>query len=384
MKIGLVYPDDFSVWIFRKKLILMLKELGHDVYVITSPGEFVEKIESLGAIHVPIGMERFVGVRGDIKLFVELFKLFKRLELDVVHNFTIKPNTYSAIAAKLVGTKKIYNSVTGLGYLYRYPWESSIKEKILKKIIYVLYWIGTRVANKTWFQNVDDVNYFESKGLISNNQIVLIRSSGIDVKEWKIESIEENEQSQYKKSLGFSVNDVVVLMVARALKTKGINEYAEAAKILQAKYKEVKFLLVGGAEEDGNLGLSSDELKNVAANFQWLGHRTDIKQLIAISDICVLPSYYREGVPRSLLEAMALSKPIVTTNSAGCKETIESGVNGFMIEPRNERQLAEAIEKLAIDEELRERMGKNGRSKVESEFSEEYVAKSLITKLYEL
>ena len=198
--------------------------------------------------------------------------------------------------------------------------------------------------------------------------------------------IPDDKLQRIRDDLGLRPENVTVVMVSRALRAKGVFEFLDAADQLKLRFPEARFVLAGGTEEASHNGLKAEilerKMSKEGSNFIWLGHRHDIPLLLAASDICVLPSFYREGVPRNLLEAMAMAKPIVTTDSVGCRETVEDGWNGYIIPIKNSRALADAIEKLCLNYGLRKRMGQNSRFKAEREFDEIMIVDRLLKALY--
>ena len=241
----------------------------------------------------------------------------------------------------------IVNAVTGLGSFYI---ESSKKAQMVKKVMEILYKESNKRAKYCIFQNSDDMEYFIKQGLVAKEKAILIKSSGIDTEKFKLQERVENSKT-------------VVLMIARAIWHKGVSEYYEAAKIL--KDENVKFVLIGDTD-DGNISCATEEFLN-SGYVEWMGHRDDIKEQIAKCDIFVLPSY-REGIPRTLLEASSMSKPIVTTNTVGCKEVVDDGYNGFLVPIKDAKELAKKIKILLDDAVLREKMGQNSREKAIKEF----------------
>jgi N,N'-diacetylbacillosaminyl-diphospho-undecaprenol alpha-1,3-N-acetylgalactosaminyltransferase len=202
------------------------------------------------------------------------------------------------------------------------------------------------------------------KRIIKEEKVKIIKSVGVDTEKFDIKKYDLAFLKKYKKDLDLE-NKIVVLMVSRAIWDKGIKEYMESAKILKSKYKDIEFLLVGDTDEGNHSCASRDILEN--SDIKWLGHRDDIAELTAICDIYVLPSY-REGLPATLMEASSMSKPIVTTDSVGCREVVDDGVNGFLVPVRDINRLCDKIELLYEDRELRERFGKNSRKKALDEF----------------
>jgi len=385
LKIALVAPDDFSIWHFRKYLIKALKERGCNVYAISTAGEYVGLIESLGAVHIPVEMNRFMSPMKDLKFLMALYDIFRTEKFDIVHNFTIKPNIYSAIAARVAGIKKIIGSVTGLGFVYSD--NSELKLRRLRPVINKLYWLGFKLSDKVWFQNADDLAFFVSSHLIDKQKAVIIKGSGVNLQEYWLYSLDSNKIVELKKELGANaLTKFVVMVVARVVWSKGVREFIEASEILKEKYPFTKFILVGPIEKGSPLSVPQEYLreKEKSENFQWLGFRKDIKEILTLSDLVVLPSYYREGIPRSLLEAMALEKPIITTNSVGCKEVVEDGKNGYLIPIKDSKALADAIEVLINDDKKRADFGRYSRLKAEKEFDEKVVVDRIIKELYEL
>jgi N,N'-diacetylbacillosaminyl-diphospho-undecaprenol alpha-1,3-N-acetylgalactosaminyltransferase len=383
MKIALTITDDHSMLLFRKGLILALVGQGHEVCVITAPGDYISHLEKLGARHIPVDLHRFINPLADIRLITQFYQIFRKENFDIVHNFTIKPNTFGTITAYIAGCKRIFNSVTGLGFMFYDPEENSIISKTIKSGIKFLFKISSHLAEKTWFQNPDDVNYFIENRLIKPEKVVLIKSSGVNLNEWKLP--DKETIATLKCEAGFDSEDILVIMVTRALHSKGIHEFLYAMEELTEKYPKVKFVLAGSAEEDLDRGVPASFLQEKSSQypFFWLGHQNNVLKLFAISDIVVHPSYYREGVPRCLLEAMALKKPIVTTDSVGCRETVDDGVNGFLVPIKDGQKVTEKIDYLIQNPELRNKMGNAGFEKVKLEFEESLIVGALLKDLYQ-
>jgi N,N'-diacetylbacillosaminyl-diphospho-undecaprenol alpha-1,3-N-acetylgalactosaminyltransferase len=383
MKIALIISDDFSFLLLRKGLILSLLKEGHEVCLISKSGEYVPQLEKLGARYIPVNLERFINPLSDLQLLIQFYRIFRKEKFDIVHNFTIKPNTFGAIMAYLAGCKRIFNSVTGLGFMFYDPRENSFTSKTLKTGIKYLFKLSSRLSEKTWFQNPDDVNYFVDNHIIKPEKAVLIKSSGINLNEWKLP--DKEIIASLKQELGFHPEDILVVMVTRALSSKGINEFLYAMEKLTPKYSNVKFVLAGAAEENLNRGVSATFLQEKTKNhpFFWLGHQKNVIDIFSIADIFVFPSYYREGVPRVLLEAMALKKPIVTTDSVGCREAVDDGINGFLVPVRDGNAVAEKIELLIQSPDLRCKMGNAGFEKARQEFEEKLIVEALLKDLYQ-
>ncbi len=383
LKIALVAPGDFHLWTYRRGLMRSLLAMGHEVVLVSNPGEFTEKLKKLGGRHVSVNMERFISPIADLRLLFEYYKIFKKEKFDIVHNFTVKPNNFGTLMAYAAGCKTILNSVTGLGFMVTEHISDSFSSKLIKAGIRNLYKLSSRIAYKTWFQNTEDENYFIKNNIIHHEKTVKIRSSGINLQEWacpkkaKIEFL--------KRQMGFHSDDILVVMVTRILRSKGILEYIYAMEQLTKKYKNVKFLLVGGIEDNERRGVSTSYLLEKTKNpsFFWLGYQKDVIDLTGMADIIVLPSYYREGVPKNLLEAMALKKPIVTTDNVGCREAVKDGVNGYLVPIKDGKAVAEKLELLVQNPDLRSKMGNAGFKKVKQEFEESLVINALLENLYQ-
>jgi N,N'-diacetylbacillosaminyl-diphospho-undecaprenol alpha-1,3-N-acetylgalactosaminyltransferase len=383
MKIALVH-DDFSLWVFRKGLISRLIGSGHTVYVVCSSSGYIPLLEAMGALPVPVAMNRFFSPFRDLKLMADLYRIFRREQFDVVHTFAIKPNIFGALAARAAGIHKVILSVTGLGVLKTDEFHNGVKSSILVMILINLYKLACRVSCKIWFQNSDDREFFEKNKMVNRSKAALIRSSGVDVEEFCPESADRDIRDRIKKELNITDSTKVVTMVTRPLWNKGVREFIEASEIIKKYNPHVKFLLVGGIENDNPLSVPEDFLrKSESDNFTWLGFRSEVRELQSISDVSVLPSFYAEGIPRNLLEAMAMGNPIVTTMNVGCREVVEENKNGYIVQTRNSHALASAIDALINDEKKRVEFGYYSRKKVEHEFNEKTVTNRIINELYE-
>jgi N,N'-diacetylbacillosaminyl-diphospho-undecaprenol alpha-1,3-N-acetylgalactosaminyltransferase len=384
MKIAILYPDDFSIWQFRKGMIEALISNGHDVYLLCPSGKYISRLEAIGTTHIAVNFNRFINPYGDLLFIIELYKIFKNNKFEIVHNLTIKPNIYGSIAAKLAKVKLILGTVEGMGSIYSRS--SGLKIKLLKPIINKLYKIGLNYCHRVWFLNQDDISYFLGNKMIVKNKAILIRSTGVNSAEYSENNINPAQVNELKKELKIQNNSKIVLMVVgRFIWSKGIKEFIESYGMLKNKITNIRFLLVGVFENESPDSIPSNYLlEKESDSFSILNFRDDIKELIYLSDVTVLPSYYREGVPRILLESMSLSRPIITTNNVGCKETVDNGKNGYLIPIKDSKSLANSIEQLLIDPVRAKKFGKNGRMKVLNEFDEKLIVDQLLKKLYQI
>jgi N,N'-diacetylbacillosaminyl-diphospho-undecaprenol alpha-1,3-N-acetylgalactosaminyltransferase len=367
MKIAFVSHLDRNLYHFRLPIMKELIKNGHEVYAVMPKGDFSEKFDEFGITVIHYYVNRgSLNPFNELSTIYKLYKLLKEFEFDIIHGFTIKPNLYTVVIGKLLGVKVIICTVTGLGSFYI---SKNLKAKIIKKTIELLYKIAFKFSSKIVFQNSDDITLYRSLNLVTDNNSILIKSSGIDTKEFCIENINEKELNNLKEELQIKNDDIIILMVARAIYHKGTLEYLEASKYFNNR-TNVRFLYAGSIDK-GNPTSLTESIMN-SYNIEWLGYRTDIKNLCAICDIFVLPSY-REGIPRTLLEAGAMEKPIVTTNAVGCKEVVDDGKNGFKVAIGDSKELSEKIAILVDNKNMRKKFGEYSKQKVINEFGIEYV-----------
>jgi N,N'-diacetylbacillosaminyl-diphospho-undecaprenol alpha-1,3-N-acetylgalactosaminyltransferase len=351
-------------------MMVELVKRGHTVYAIAPCGEYSIKFSLYGIKHIDYTIQRESLNPFKERVFVEnIYKAIVPLKLDILHTFTAKPNIYGTFAATRAKVPVILNLIEGLGSFYV---ENSVKNRLIRFMIEKLYKKAFQLSQKAVFVNSDDPSYMIKRGLIEEDKVKIIKSVGIDTEEFSMSKI--SDVSLLKKSLGLK-DEIVVLMVARAIWHKGVREFYEVASMFERK--KVKFILVGDIDKGNHSSASKEFLQN--GNVVWLGHRDDIKELTALCDIYVLPSY-REGVPRTLLEAASMAKPIVTTDTVGCREVVDDAVNGFLVPVKDTMVLFEKIDLLVKNAPLREEMGKKGREKAVKEFD----IKNIVSQYLEL
>ncbi|MBD9599031.1 glycosyltransferase family 4 protein [Pseudomonas sp. PDM10] len=337
------------------------KKAGYEVHVASMPGPAVERVRDLGFVHHELPLSRSgKNILGEIVSLVSIWRLLWRLRPDVLHLVTIKPVLYGGIAARLAPVKGVVAAVSGLGFVFL---AKGLKATILRRIISSLYGFALGKKNlRVIFQNPDDRDVLVDMGALESDKVEVIRGSGVDLASYT----ELPEPS----------GTPVVCLAARLLRDKGVLEFVEAVRILRQRGVSARFQLVGDLDLGNPATITVDELEAWRQDgfIELLGFRKDIAKLFGDAHIVTLPSY-REGLPKVLVEAAACGRAVVTTNVPGCRDAIEPGITGLLVPVRNATALADAIETLLNDSELRQRMGHAGRMLAESEFSIEKIVK---------
>lgn len=379
-KVAYFSNTDFSLYNFRMGIMKELKKKGVEVFACGSitKKELPKKIEKEEIRFINISLKRsFDWLGGDILYFLRVFLLCRKENFNICHNFTIKPCIYASLAQKLAGVKNIYCTITGLGYVFQ---EDNFKPKLLRKIVVFLYKKAFRFVNRVIFQNPDDKNLFVELGIISAEKAEVIKSSGVDIDKFSPSNINSEKLESLKKEIDYKEREIYITLIGRMLWQKGVGEFVESAEKLKKKYNNLIFLLVGPIDKENPSVISQKTIKKWEKKgvVKYLGERRDIKEILAVSDIFTFPSYYKEGIPKALLEAGAMEKPLVAANVVGSKEVIKDGINGFLVKPKNVESLVNALEKLIKDKSLRIKMGEKARKKIVEDFSEEKVVKETI------
>lgn len=340
----------------RLQLLNKIKDSGYDITLGGFDTSCVKKCQSWGAEFAEIPFARAgMNPLQDAKTLKAYYHVMKEGQFDIVHSYTVKPNIYGSIAAKWAGIKKIYPTVNGLGYAFT---GNSTKNKLVRAVICMLYKWAFSGATKVFFQNSDDAEELVRRDVLPQEKCVIIAGSGIDLNAFPYsETYQEN----------------TFFLATRLLVTKGVRTYFEAAKIVKEKYPEAKFYLAGSLDPNPD-GIKKDELDQYVqeGTVEYLGVVKDMHMVLKKYAVFVLPSYYREGVPHAVLEAMSTGRAIITTAAPGCKETI-NGKNGVLIEPRNSEQLANKMIWMIEHPEDVKRMGMESRKYAEEKFDVEKV-----------
>ncbi|MVW70216.1 glycosyltransferase family 4 protein [Bordetella sp. 15P40C-2] len=343
----------------RLPLALAAQREGYEVHVATMDGDSVARIQSYGMTHHVIPMTRSgKNPLSELKTMLALYRLFRRVRPDIVHLVTIKPVLYGGVAARLARVPGMVSAISGLGFVFV---SRGAKAELVRRVVTVLYRIALGHPNsRIVFQNASDRDVLSKLGAVRDEQVVMIRGSGVNLSEYA--------------AVAEPPTPVVALMVARLLRDKGVLEYVEAARILRRQNVHVRMLLAGGIDPGNPASVTAEDVRawQDEGIIEPLGERSDIARLYAASHIAVLPSY-REGLPRSLIEAAACGRAVVTTDVPGCRDAIEPDVTGLLVPSHDAKPLAAAIARLAQDTLLRQRMGAAGRALAEREFDIEDV-----------
>jgi glycosyltransferase involved in cell wall biosynthesis len=277
------------------------------------------------------------------------------LEVDATFSYFAKPVIFGTLAAKLAGVRYRYSMIEGLGYAFAGGDRSSVKRRIIRHILLRLYRLSQSGTRRVFFLNPDDQEEFVSHRLVRADQAVRLPGIGVDL-----------ERLVYSKPVGAPITFV---LAARLILEKGITDFVEAARRIKDRHRDTRFILLGGLDDNPS-GLSREQLEEWVASgvLEWPGMVDDVGAWLMASSVYVLPSFYREGVPRSIQEAMAVGRPVVTTNTPGCRETVRHGENGFLVPPRDVAALVEAMSAFVVQPDLLEAMGKASRRLAEDRF----------------
>ncbi len=356
-RVALISPYAQTIISFRGALIRELAAHGAQVSVLAPDytPEIREAVAQLGATPIDYPLNR-TGMNPfqDACTLLALTRILHRLRPDVVISYNIKPVIYGTLAASLARVPQCVALIEGLGYAFIEKPSISFKPRFARALVKTLYRIALRWAQAVLFLNPDDLNEFLQAGIVESGKAVLLGGIGVDLEEWQ--------------PAPPVLEPITFTLAARLLREKGVVEFAEAARIIKMRYPNTRFLLLGGL--DTNPGaLTQQEVGSWVHQgiLEWLGHVPDVRPHFAQTSVYVLPSY-REGVPRSTQEAMAMARPIITTDAPGCRETVVHGVNGFLVPPRDVNALAEAMEQFIRQPDLIITMGQASRKLAEERF----------------
>lgn len=369
-KLFIIVNVDWFFLSHRLPVALAAQKAGWDVTIVTADTGKLKDIEAKGLKTINLPMSRSgMNIKEELGTMWFLYNLYKREKPDVVHHVGMKTILWGTLAAKFAKVNGVVNAVSGLGGFFAEDNKSMLAKVMPKVLRYSHHGQNLLVI----FQNHEDEAMYVEKGIISGNQARFIKGSGVDLKEFCY--------TQEPKA-----GKIKVIITGRMIVEKGFFILTEAAEKLRREYEDkAEFWLVGGL--DDHPGAITKEQLDAACDgnyIKWLGYRTDVKELLQQSHIVAFPSYYMEGLPKSLIEAAAIGRPIITTQSIGCKDTVNDGVNGYLIPTKNVDALVEKLRLLIDNVELRQKMGKAAREKAEKEFSLDVVIEKHLSIYQEL
>ena len=375
LRVLLFANTEWYLFNFRLALAKAARAQGSEVVLVSPPGPYGEKLRAEGFRWVSVPMaRRSLNPMREVFVLLALWRLYRREKPDIAHHFTIKCVVYGGLAAKIAGTRGVVGAVTGMGYVF------SSKE-LLARRLRPLVWRLLRLAmsgrkSRLIVQNPDDRRAVVEAALVDASHVRLIAGSGVDTQRYHPRS----------DALCASGRTPAVVFAARLLWAKGVAEFVLAAQVLRAEGLDIRFLVAGEPDTGNPASVPEEQLTawREEGSVTFMGHVQDIPALMATADVVVLPSYYREGLPRNLIEAAAAGLPIVTTDAPGCREVVEDGINGILVPARDAVALTAAIRKLVLDPALAARMGAASRQKALAQFDERIVLANTLAVYREL
>ena len=354
-KLYIIVNEDRFFLSHRKDIALAAQEAGWDVTIVCKDTGQRNDVERLGLkmLELPINPTG-TNLLQEYKTYRFLLSLYSKNRDAIVHHVGLKPILWGGLAAKVAGVKGVVNAVSGLGVMF----SSDHLSPVVKGIVALLRYSHRRENVKVIFQNHEDEQLFLRNHIIKKEQSVFIKGSGVNLNEFQYTPQPDDPIAK-------------VLFTGRMVKEKGVVVLIKAAQLLRKEYEgRLVFWLCGGLHNNPK-ALKEKELQKLCDGkyIQWLGFRNDVKELLEKSHIVAFPSYYREGVPKSLIEACAIGRPIITTDSIGCRDTVDDGINGFLVPAKDYHAVAERLKTLIDNRSLRESMAKASRLKAEKEFS---------------
>jgi glycosyltransferase involved in cell wall biosynthesis/ribosomal protein S18 acetylase RimI-like enzyme len=356
---------DVSLWTLLRSQLIDLRDQGFEVTGISAPGPWVAALEAEGIRHLAWPhATRSWDPMADARAFGELLAILRRERFDVVHTHNPKPGILGRVAARLLGVPCVVNTVHGL---YAMPGDPLAK----RLPVLGLEWLAARCSDLELYQSEEDLAWARRIRLVRPGHSQHL-GNGIDVTRFDPEAIAPERTAELRRSLGIDDKTLIVGTVGRLVAEKGYRELVAAAETLRAERTDVRFLAVGQPDPDKPDAIGQEELDRAARHVQLTGWRDDIRELLSVMDVFVLPSW-REGLPRSAIEAAAMRRPLVLTDIRGCREVVRDGIEGVLVPPRDASRLSAAIETLVDDERLRRSYGSAARARARDRFDERRV-----------
>ena len=369
-RIALVANTTWNIYNFRLNIIRKLLAEGHEVIVMAPVDKYISYQEKFHQVkHVPLKKLKRDSVNPwrDLQLTGELTRLYKKFKPDLVIHYTVKPNIFGGIAARLAGIPSVA-VVTGLGYAF-------LHNGIVKRTTAGLYKLTSGYQKRVIFENDDDLDLFVENGLVDGNRGVSVNGCGVDT-----------EMFKPNPNLGSENDDIVFTFVGRLLYDKGIREFVDAAHEVQKEYDTVKFWVFGELDRDNPSAIREKDLVEWVKDetIEYHGAKDDIRDYLQKSDCVVLPSY-REGMSRVIMEAMAMERPVITSDTPGCRQAVEHGENGLLVPVGDSGALADAMRAfIRMKPEQRRDLGLNGRTRAVEKFDEDIIADQILSIIHDV
>lgn len=349
----------WNIFNFRRGLIAEIKRSGFEVVLASHPDEFVGRLKADGCRYQPLPIvSDGTSPIGDIGLLLGYLRVFRSARPAVYLGYTIKPNIYGTLAARLCGVPVI-NNVAGLGTAFT-------RETWLTRLVTALYRLAFRGSHTVFFQNADDRTLFVERRIVDRGKTGVLPGSGIDLTGFQPVPLPSETCEK----------TITLILIARLLWDKGVLEFVEAARLVRRHRPDVRFQLLGFLDAENRTAVDRTSVERWVAEgiIEYLGSTDDVRPFIAGADCVVLPSFYREGTPRTLLEGAAMGRPLIATDVTGCRDVVEDGVNGLLCKARDAADLAKKmLEFVDLSPGARACMGRAGRAKVERQFDERIV-----------
>lgn len=366
MKVAIVLNTSWNIYNFRLNFVKKLIAQGYEVHTVAPIDKYTHHLVEAGCIHHKVRMDsRGANPIKDFALIIELWSIYRKMKPGIVLHYTVKPNVYGTIAATLLRIP-VVNNVCGLGTVF-------LKKNLVSAIAIMLYKIAFRYPKKVFFQNGDDLNLFVERKLVSPTTVDLIPGSGVDLDKFQPMAFKRNESFTF-------------LLISRLISDKGIFEYIEAVKKLRSTGINARFQILGAKDPEHQRGIKEKVINQwiEEGTIEYLGTTDDVRQFIEKADCIVLPSY-REGAPRTLLEAASSAKPIIATDVPGCHHVVADQVNGLLCKIKDSDDLADKMSVMAsFGDDVLETLGANGRVKMVNEYNENVVISKYLQTLNSL
>ncbi len=369
LKLIIFANTSWHVLNFRLPLIKELQKHGVSVTVVAPRDESTHAIADAGVRyqHMTVGRKTLNPLR-DLLLVFRVYRLYRRESPDIVFHNTIKPVIYGSIAAHWAGVKNIVDMIPGLGYIFT---GNQMAQRILRPLVKFMYRLALKRSHAVIFQNPDDSSYFREHNIVEPEKSRVIFGSGVDIDHFFF--VEPDEEK----------TGCTFLLFGRMLWDKGVGEFVSAARLVKRRYPDTRFVLLGIIDKDNPSHIPERVIRTwaEAGDIEYAGSAKDVREVLSGTDVVVLPSYYREGVPKSLLEAAAMGKPVITTDMPGCREAVVNNKTGLLVTAKDVDGLVNAMFRMIADRKMRAQMGREGRRFVAESFDVRNVNRQILETL---